>query len=169
MLRDTRPGKDEVQRAFRFLYLTYFSFGAMGRSFAGPHDFLPCKRIELIAGKLHATAERLRNVVIECSDYAEIICKYDTPETVFYCDPPYFDFSANGRYQAFGAAKLDELFELLGNIKGKFLMSEENHREVTKRVRHRSFQSRILHTTYCLAAKNNTQHTTELLISNFTI
>ncbi|HEY2361186.1 MAG TPA: DNA adenine methylase [Candidatus Angelobacter sp.] len=167
-LRQTPPPRDEVKRAFQFLYLTHFSFGSKGEHFGGPRDFLPNKRIELIGAKLYATAERLSKVVIECSGYEEIIQKYDSPQTVFYCDPPYFDFGRNGRYEAFGPDKLDGLFELLANIKGKFLMSEENHHEVVKRVKDRSFVSRRIHTTYSLAAKNSLE-TTELLISNFAL
>jgi len=36
--------------------------------------------------EIHA---RLQSVQIECGEFRKIIERYDTPETLFYCDPPY--------------------------------------------------------------------------------
>ena len=168
-LRRSRAARNEVERAFRFLYLTQFSFGAKGEHFAGHRDFAPNRRLDLISTKLTAAAERLRNVVIECADYAEIIRKYDTPQTLFYCDPPYVDFVGNARYEPFGEEKLDALFDLLAKIKGKFLLSEENHQEVARRVNARAFISRRMQTTYSMNARSTTLRKTELLIANYAI
>jgi DNA adenine methylase len=38
---------------------------------------------------LWAVAERLRRVQIECDDARAVIRRFDTPETLFYVDPPY--------------------------------------------------------------------------------
>lgn len=38
---------------------------------------------------LYAVAARLRGVQIECDDALGIVARYDTPDTLFYCDPPY--------------------------------------------------------------------------------
>jgi DNA adenine methylase len=38
---------------------------------------------------MYAAAQRLRNVYMESNDALEIILYYDTPETLFYVDPPY--------------------------------------------------------------------------------
>lgn len=37
----------------------------------------------------------LRNVIIENADYQTIFDKYDSPDTVFYCDPPYLDIKSS--------------------------------------------------------------------------
>ena len=38
----------------------------------------------------HAAHERLDGVVFECLGWAELVQRYDGPETLFYLDPPYF-------------------------------------------------------------------------------
>lgn len=39
--------------------------------------------------KMSEIAERFRSVVIECRDALELIPRYDTPDTLWYLDPPY--------------------------------------------------------------------------------
>lgn len=38
---------------------------------------------------LKLAARRLKSVQIECTDALECIDRFDTPDTLFYCDPPY--------------------------------------------------------------------------------
>ncbi|AGN26370.1 DNA adenine methylase [Candidatus Methanomassiliicoccus intestinalis] len=44
-------------------------------------------------GRLEAVSERILRIQIENLDALDIIKRYDTPDTLFYCDPPY-DHSA---------------------------------------------------------------------------
>jgi DNA adenine methylase len=164
LLKSKPDNGDEVQRAFRFAYLTWLSFGTMGETFAGS---TPRKRLGIVRDQLARTSSRLHNVAIECADYAEIVAKYDAPDTVFFCDPPYVDYCSNGRYEAFDGDKLAFLFNLLAKIKGKFIMSEENHPDVKKHVASHGMQCRSVLTTYSLSKSSNAQVKTELLISNF--
>ena len=39
--------------------------------------------------KLAAAAHRLAGVALEHGDALELIARYDQPDTVIYCDPPY--------------------------------------------------------------------------------
>jgi len=62
---------------------------------------------------------RLMQVQIECKDWADILQRYDTPDTFFYLDPPY---KAEQRYQyTFDQHEL--LIEVIQALKGKVMLS----------------------------------------------
>jgi DNA adenine methylase len=165
-LRSQDRDDDEVTQAFRFAYLNWFSFGSKGEHFANRID-QPKKNLDLVARQIQQVAERLRHVVVECGDYEAIIRRYDSPDTLFYCDPPYVSFQSNGRYQAMPLDKLNTLFQVLGSIKGKFLLSEQNHPEVMSRTRAADMSHRRVQTTYSLGGGDKSFRKTELLIANF--
>ena len=72
--------------------------------------------------RLNQIRYRLSTVQIECLDFRKIISKYDTPNTLFYLDPPYV---GKEHYYRTGFTKKDhiELAEILKTIKGKFVLS----------------------------------------------
>jgi len=71
-------------------------------------------------------AERLLRVQIENDDALEVIQRYDSPDTLFYCDPPY-PHDTRGDSNAYAYEMTDEqheaLAELLGSVKGKVALS----------------------------------------------
>ncbi|MXX57636.1 MAG: DNA adenine methylase [Rhodothermaceae bacterium] len=71
-------------------------------------------------------AQRLQRVQIENAPATEVIKRYDTPQTVFYLDPPYVH-SARGDSAAYGFEMSDEdheeLAELLHQIRGRAVLS----------------------------------------------
>ncbi|SMO84909.1 DNA adenine methylase [Balnearium lithotrophicum] len=72
--------------------------------------------------KLNQIRKRLSTVQIECLDFRKVIEKYDTPNTLFYLDPPYVQ---KEHYYRIGFTEKDhrDLAEILKNIKGKFVLS----------------------------------------------
>ena len=70
-------------------------------------------------------AKRMKKVVIECRDAHEVIRRYDSPGTLFYCDPPYVGQSARDLY-ACDLPDLDQhrqLADLLSAIDGMAIVS----------------------------------------------
>jgi DNA adenine methylase len=65
----------------------------------------------------------LTNVLVDRRDFADCIDRYDSRDTFFYLDPPYTAFQPNGRYQPISEARLRELFAILKDVRGKFLLS----------------------------------------------
>lgn len=84
---------------------------------------------------LWAVAERLRRVQIENKDAIEVITQYDSPETLFYCDPPY-PHETRGDSNAYGYEMSDEdhekLAEVLHGVAGKVAISSYKSRLMDK-------------------------------------
>ena len=75
---------------------------------------------------LWAVAERLRRVQIENDDAFNVIKRYDSEDTLFYCDPPYphesrRDTNAYGYEMSVSDHK--KLAKLLHSVKGKVALS----------------------------------------------
>jgi DNA adenine methylase len=75
---------------------------------------------------LPGIAQRLLRVQIENRPAITVIKRYDTPETLFYCDPPY-PHECRGDIHAYGFEMTDEehrkLAEVLNSVKGKVAIS----------------------------------------------
>jgi DNA adenine methylase len=70
--------------------------------------------------------ERLKRVVILNDDAIGVIRQQDGPRTLFYLDPPYLHETraTTGEYEhEMTAEQHNDLLDLLGNIKGRFLLS----------------------------------------------
>lgn len=80
---------------------------------------------------LYDVADRLRGVQIECDEGFAVIKRYDSPETLFYLDPPY-PSSTRGRWKktAYAHEMIDEqhrkLATVLHSIKGMAAISGYN-------------------------------------------
>lgn len=66
--------------------------------------------------------ERLRDVHLECDDALAVIRRWDSPQTLFYGDPPY-PGADQGHYQGFTKADLKALVETLETCQGSVLLS----------------------------------------------
>jgi len=135
--RDTWEGcDDEVERAYRFFVAARQSFSgefggswsysvtASGRGMAlAPSKWLSVLRL------LPAIYERLMGVQIEHNDFRTILGRYDTPETLFYCDPPYvLDTRTGGGYRH--EMTLNDHQDLVGillSLSGMVLLSGYQH------------------------------------------
>ncbi|GAB4332870.1 MAG: DNA adenine methylase [Leptolyngbyaceae cyanobacterium] len=75
---------------------------------------------------LSEIVQRLLRVQIENSPAIEVIQRYDSEETLFYCDPPY-PHDSRGDANAYGYEMTDnehrQLAEVLKNVKGKVALS----------------------------------------------
>lgn len=76
--------------------------------------------------------QRLKNVKIYNQSYEKIIDKFDSPNTFFYLDPPYME---SKRLYEHGSFEYNELFDILKNISGKFLLSTNDDPYIKKLFR----------------------------------
>lgn len=125
-LRRTDPTTlTDLDRAARFLYLQRLSFGGkvVGRHFGVTRTNPARWDLTKLIPMLEDVHERLCGVVIEQLPYADFIPRYDTPTTLFYCDPPYWGCEGDYGKHAFSAADHRLLRDRLMAAEGHFILS----------------------------------------------
>lgn len=91
-------GLDDIERARRFFVRIQMSFGGSGTGFSysrTPHN-LPLTYFNKISN-FEFFHERIRNVIIENLDFEDVFRRYDSPDTFFFCDPPYIGNTVRSR------------------------------------------------------------------------
>lgn len=122
----------DMQRAARFLYLQRAAFGG---KVASRHFGVGLHRparfdVTRLAAMLEDLSERLAGVVVERLSWAAFIARYDTPETLFYIDPPYYDCEGDYGPGMFAKSDFEEMAAVLGGLKGRFILSLNDRPEV---------------------------------------
>ena len=117
----------DIQKAVQFYFLITRSFGGKGSSFGTVKKSSggASKSQKNVLEKVDAIHERLDKVMIENRDFETLIKQYDFEDALFYCDPPY---SQGCGYDVTTTKDFDHerLREILGNIKGRFLLSYDD-------------------------------------------
>jgi len=67
-------------------------------------------------------AKRLEQTQIDNRDVLKVIEIWDTKDSFFYCDPPYFN-SNMGHYKEYSEQDFENLLKTLSEIKGEFILS----------------------------------------------
>lgn len=130
--RRDRTNLTEIDRAAVFFWLLKLAFGSkmtsktnFGYAFAEKPSF-QADRINDLISKAH---ERLKHVYIFNEDFEALIDRFDRPETLFYCDPPYYGCESCYEH-TFEAADHERLAAALQGVKGKFLLSYNDCAEI---------------------------------------
>lgn len=125
---------DEVQRAARFFYLVKNSFGSnpvsgwgygKARKAGTIVDFSFLKEIQ----------ERLKSVYIDNRSFEKVISAFDSKDTLFYLDPPYWIDGEKFYKHEFSQEDHERLRAILGKIKGQFVLSYNDKSEVLRLYR----------------------------------
>lgn len=138
----------DIQRAARFFYLQKTCFGARveSRSF-GVDPRAPARlnllRIEEDLSQAHL---RLARVTIENLPWQECLTRYDSAETFFFLDPPYWQTEGYG--VAFGLEQYHGLAAAMRALKGRALLTVNDH--PTMREVFRGFRVKRLATRYTI-------------------
>lgn len=126
---------NEIERARRF-------FVTVNQSFNGSYSRqtgwkMSTKQVRTLTSEalnrwlskipnLEIIIERLRKIQISNYDFRAVFEKFDSPDTLFYCDPPYpHETRSNNNEYRFEMSTQDhiELLELVLNLKGKIAIS----------------------------------------------
>jgi DNA adenine methylase len=117
----------DINRAVKVFYLYNTSFSGKMNTFgySTKKDTNHSKTLYNKINKLQTIHRRLKNVIIESLDFEEVIKKYDSENTLFFLDPPYFgtEFYYSTNDLSFKYEDHIRLLNLIKNIKGKFILT----------------------------------------------
>ncbi len=153
----------EPYRAIRFLYLISQSFASKGNNYGYGTTKTPSSKI-FTPEVLVDIRDRLQNTYVENLDFIKIIEKYDREHTFFFCDPPYLETGGYG-------VKFDEhdhikLKDYLTNIKGKFLLTINDHNKIRKL--YSNFNIKEVNVNYSISRSAEARKSyKELIITNY--
>lgn len=132
-LKMTRPETlTDIQRAARFYYLQQAAFGAkvQDQSFGTATTSPPGLNLLRLEETLSAAHLRLAGAYVENLTWHACIERYDRPHTFFYLDPPYWETEGYGI--EFGWEEYERLATVLGQLKGKAIISLNDHPAIRK-------------------------------------
>lgn len=163
---NAQPGErlTDLQRAARFLYIQKTGFGGkvQGRTFGihkGPARFDVTRLAEVLAD-VH---ERLAGVWIERLPWQELLARWDDEGALFYLDPPYLGTEGYYGPGLFSRADYTALEAALKGIRGRFVMTLNDHPEVRRLFT--AFPMREAAVTYTAGGHTGTVRAGELIIT----
>ena len=120
----TSPSRS-IDRLAKYIYLSCGTFGSKGEGkiYKNPN-------IEPKLRRLPELSEYLKNSHITNGDWSTTF-KHDSPHAFFYLDPPYEDKGEGDLYKH-GAVNYETLSNRLSKLKGKFLLSVNDSKEMRK-------------------------------------
>lgn len=153
----------EIHRAIRFLYLITQSFGGKGNNYGYGTTTRPGQQI-FYNDMLLKLRDRLKNTYVENLSFEKIIDKYDREHSFFFCDPPYIETCDYGN--KFKEEEHRELSDKLKNLKGKFLLTINDH--PLSRELYKDFNIKEVQVNYSVSkeAKARGKYQ-ELIITNY--
>lgn len=156
--------EDSLEKATAFYYLTFFgSSGSKGE----PYFQLTKKHHRTLRwvdeNNLFFFKERMKKVQVINHCFRKVIPEIDSPETFFYCDPPYYEIGNKLYAFPFEQQDHENLSSLLKEIKGKFLLSYNVLPEIEELYEWANIEKILVHYSNSPGA---TKKKYEFLISN---
>lgn len=142
----------DIQRAARFFYLQKLAFGAKatGQTFGISPQQPPRLNLLRIEEDLSQAHLRLARATIEHLPWQACIKRYDRQGALFYLDPPYWQTAGYG--VEFDLAQYEELAEVMASLKGRAILSINDHPDMARVFR--SFNCARLSTKYTIGLES---------------
>lgn len=167
---------DDDEFLWAFLLVNKFGYsGMMSNSRFNPRRYRDCVSpycgIIGLINDFSKVKKRFRNTIILNKDYSEVIMEFDAPDTFFYLDPPYFQTGEKDGYlsNVNGSTPYPkEVFKLLSEVRGKFLLSYNDHPTIRKFAKKYNFRVIEVETVYEMGRDSRSKSkVSELLIMNY--
>ncbi|MDZ4287790.1 MAG: DNA adenine methylase [Prosthecobacter sp.] len=120
----TQPGLTDLQRAARYLILNRTSFGGAGTHYAVSKKTAQPSRAATLA-TLRALNARLDKTSIENLPFERLFKLYDSPQTLWFLDPPYLDSDA-AIYTGWNEAQMRHFHSEVSALQGPCLITVDD-------------------------------------------
>lgn len=157
-----------LETAAKYLYLEVQSFSGNTLGLTSSVYFDRIHTINPLLKKLSTPriTNRLQELTVENLDCVAVINKYDTPNTFFYIDPPYWN-KEHYYTQAFGREQHKALADCLNTIQGRFALSYYQFDELDSWFPNSKFNRSTYQISKQSSSNANKQKGTELVIRNY--
>jgi DNA adenine methylase len=162
---------DRVKRAWAIWMLANCSYGAkLDAVFGYDRSGSTSRRLDNKRKVFNIDfAIRLQNTQIECCDALRIIQSRDTPESFFYCDPPYVG-ADQGHYDGYTQDDFDRLLDVLSKLQGKFLLSSYRNKTLDAYIEKCGWDSQEFQMAMSMSNHGkNPKQKVEVLTANYPI
>lgn len=107
--------------------------------------------------------ERLKHTTILNKSFEKVVKEYDSPNTLFYLDPPYEN---SDNLYTHDTLPIKDVYDVMKNIKGYFIISYNNSKEAKELFK--DYNIKKVQTKYTKGNEGGQQETkTELIITNY--
>jgi len=164
----TETGLTDIQKAARYLLRLKAAFGGLGGTTHGAFGYGTSGRAAFrrtVFRDIRRCHRRLDGVYIENLDFAECIKKYDRHYSIFFCDPPYLE-THSYKYK-FSADDHKRLADCLKAIKGKFLLTINDHPDIRKLYKKFTMTKVDVSYSVSLDKSPEARKRSELIIANY--
>lgn len=154
--------KNDIEKAFYFFVnINQAVNGILGEGWMVSNQRASAQIFQNKIKNLIFNLKRIKNCHIENRDALKVIKEQDSPQSFFYCDPPYVGVDQR-HYRGYSQKDFSALVDLLANIKGSFLLSNYDQSLPFEKFT----KSTICHSQKISIKKNDTQRT-EVLYRKF--
>jgi DNA adenine methylase len=123
---------DDLERARRYYVRVMTGFGKVPH--AGWQRGFKYRNFAMnYYNKVNALPEyidRMRHVAIACDDALKVMDQFDSPQTLFYLDPPYIN-THQGHYKGYTHADFERLLDKMQHVQGACLLSNYPQPDIT--------------------------------------
>lgn len=122
ILKSKKASKKAIAWAYYYNVQTSFAsilHGGWGTNVFGLNQ---AERFLKKSENLKQCLQRLFVTIIDCQDYQKVIDRWDSPQTLFYLDPPYPN-TGQGHYSGYTEDDHTRLCDLLDNCQSSYILS----------------------------------------------
>ena len=158
---------DDMARAWALWVRVTMAYGSIEHGGYAVNAGKAPKKTSDYKNRVLRAIPRIEGAFIQSRDAVSLSLSYDTEESFYYVDPPYFN-SDCGDYGGYSQGDFENLLEYLSKLKGKFLLSSYPSEPLAKAVEKYGWKYKEIKQTLAVDGRRKEKRTkTECLTWNY--